>query len=80
MTTKSRESIYGSSVRHSGSARPRLGDRLARVAWNQRMLGFGTFVDGAGGRRILTPGVVKRCRTAVDIFEMSGLRGGTEAR
>jgi hypothetical protein len=43
MGTKSRESIYGSSVRHSAerAAEARVGaDRLACVAWNQRMLGF----------------------------------------
>ena len=43
MGTKSRESIYGSSVRHSAEraaeARKET-DRLACVAWNQRMLGF----------------------------------------
>jgi len=40
--TKSRESIYGSSVRHSAerAAEARKdADRLACVAWNQRMLG-----------------------------------------
>jgi hypothetical protein len=43
MGTKSRESIYGSSVRHSAerTAEARKeADRLACVAWNQRMLGF----------------------------------------
>jgi hypothetical protein len=43
MGTKSRESIYGSSVRHSAerAAEARKdADRLACVAWNQRMLGF----------------------------------------
>jgi hypothetical protein len=43
MSTKSRERIYGSSVRHSAerAAEARVGaDRLACVAWNQRMLGF----------------------------------------
>jgi hypothetical protein len=43
MGSKSRESIYGSSVRHSAerAAEARKeADRLARVAWNQRMLGF----------------------------------------
>jgi hypothetical protein len=43
MGTKSRESIYGSSVRHSAerAAEARKEpDRLACVAWNQRMLGF----------------------------------------
>jgi hypothetical protein len=43
MGTKSRESIYCSSVRHSAEraaeARKET-DRLACVAWNQRMLGF----------------------------------------
>jgi hypothetical protein len=43
MGTKSRESIYGSSVRHSAEraaeARKEV-DRLACIAWNQRMLGF----------------------------------------
>jgi hypothetical protein len=43
MTTKSRESIYGASVRaaaeRAAQAR-READRLACVAWNQRMLGF----------------------------------------
>ena len=41
MGTKSRESIYGSSIRHSaeraGKAR-KDADRLACVAWNQRMV------------------------------------------
>jgi hypothetical protein len=43
MGTKSRESIYGSSIRHSAerAAEARKeADRLACVAWNQRMLGF----------------------------------------
>jgi hypothetical protein len=43
MGTKSRESIYGSSVRHSAerAAEARKeADRLGCVAWNQRMLGF----------------------------------------
>jgi hypothetical protein len=43
MGTKSRESIYGSSVRNSAerAAEARKeADRLACVAWNQRMLGF----------------------------------------
>jgi hypothetical protein len=43
MGTKSRESIYGSSVRHSAerAAEARKeADHLACVAWNQRMLGF----------------------------------------
>jgi hypothetical protein len=43
ISTKSRESIYGSSVRHSAerAAEARKeADRLACVAWNQRMLGF----------------------------------------
>jgi hypothetical protein len=43
MGTKSRESIYGSSVRHSAerAAEARKeADRLACVAWNQRMLGY----------------------------------------
>lgn len=43
MTTKSRESIYGASVRaaaeRASEARKRA-DRLAVDAWNQRMLGF----------------------------------------
>src|SRR5471030_2619630 len=43
MGTKSRESIFGSSIRHSAerAAEARKeADRLACVAWNQRMLGF----------------------------------------
>jgi hypothetical protein len=43
MGTKSRESIYGSSIRHSGerAAEARKdADRLACVAWSQRMLGY----------------------------------------
>jgi hypothetical protein len=43
MSTKSRESIYGSSIRHSAerAAEARKeADGLACVAWNQRMLGF----------------------------------------
>ena len=43
MGTKSRESIYGGSIRHSAerAAEARKeADRLACVAWNQRMLGF----------------------------------------
>jgi hypothetical protein len=43
MGTKSREKIYGSSIRASAEraaeARKKA-DRLACVAWNQRMLGF----------------------------------------
>lgn len=43
MGTKSRESIYGSSIRHSAErareARTEA-DKLACVAWNQRMLGY----------------------------------------
>src|SRR4051795_5977279 len=43
MTTKSRESIYGASVRaateQAAEAR-RKADRLACEAWNKRMLGF----------------------------------------
>jgi hypothetical protein len=43
MDTKSRESIYGSSVRHSAerAAETRKeAARLACIAWNPRMLGF----------------------------------------
>jgi hypothetical protein len=43
MTTKSRESIYGASVRAAAenAARARkTADRLACEAWNKRMLGF----------------------------------------
>jgi hypothetical protein len=43
MGTKSRESIYGSSIRASAerAAEARKhADRLAREAWNKRMLGF----------------------------------------
>jgi hypothetical protein len=43
MTTKSRESIYGSSIRASAERAKEArkeADRLACVAWNQRMLGF----------------------------------------
>jgi hypothetical protein len=43
MTTKSRESIYGSSIRaaaeRAAHARKQA-DRLAVEAWNKRMLGF----------------------------------------
>jgi hypothetical protein len=41
--TKSRESIYGSTIRQSAERAkeaPREADRLACIAWNQRMLGF----------------------------------------
>jgi hypothetical protein len=43
MGTKSRESIYGSSIRHSAerAAQARKeADRLACDAWNQRMMGY----------------------------------------
>jgi len=43
MSTKSRESIFGASIRASdGRAREarKEADRLACVAWNQRMLGY----------------------------------------
>jgi hypothetical protein len=43
MTTKSRESIYGSSIRASAELAKEArkeADRLACVAWNQRMLGY----------------------------------------
>jgi hypothetical protein len=43
MGTKSRESIYGSSIRVSAERAKEArkeADRLACVAWNQRMLGF----------------------------------------
>jgi hypothetical protein len=47
MTTKSRESIYGSSIRakaeRAAEARKEA-DKLACEAWNMRMLGF----PGAG--------------------------------
>ena len=43
MTTKSRESIYGASIRaaaeRAAEAR-KAADRLACEAWNKRMLGF----------------------------------------
>jgi hypothetical protein len=43
MGTKSRETIYGASIRasaeHAKQARKEA-DRLACVAWNQRMLGY----------------------------------------
>ena len=43
MTTKSRESIYGASIRaaaeQAAEAR-KTADRLACEAWNKRMLGF----------------------------------------
>jgi hypothetical protein len=43
MTTKSRESIYGSSIRASAERAKEArkeADRLACVAWNQRMLRY----------------------------------------
>jgi hypothetical protein len=43
MGTKSRETIYGASVRHSAEVAAearRVADRLACEAWNKRMLGF----------------------------------------
>jgi hypothetical protein len=43
MGTKSRESIYGTSVRASAERAAearKQADRLACEAWNQRMLGF----------------------------------------
>jgi hypothetical protein len=43
MGTRSRESIYGSSVRASAeraNEARKVADRLACEAWNQRMLGF----------------------------------------
>jgi hypothetical protein len=43
MTTKSREAIYGSSIRASAERAKEArkeADRLACVAWNQRMLGY----------------------------------------
>jgi hypothetical protein len=43
MGTKSRESIYGASVRASAERAAearKAADRLACEAWNQRMLGF----------------------------------------
>jgi hypothetical protein len=43
MGTKSRETIYGSSIRASAeraTEERKEGDRLACLAWNQRMLGF----------------------------------------
>jgi hypothetical protein len=43
MTTKSRQSIYGASIRHSAQrAREarKEADRLGCVAWNRRMLGY----------------------------------------
>lgn len=43
MTTKSRENIYGASVRAAAQRAeeaPTTADRLACEAWNQRMLGF----------------------------------------
>jgi hypothetical protein len=43
MTTKSREYLYGSSIKASAEAASharREADKLACVAWNQRMLGY----------------------------------------
>jgi hypothetical protein len=43
MTTKSRQHIYGSSIRASAeraAAARKEADRLACEAWNQRMLGY----------------------------------------
>jgi hypothetical protein len=44
MGTKSRETVYGSSIRASADDRAtearKKADRLACVAWNQRMLGY----------------------------------------
>jgi hypothetical protein len=43
MSTKSRESIYGASIRASAERAKearKVADRLACEAWNQRMLGF----------------------------------------
>jgi ribosomal protein L44E len=43
MTTKSRQSIYGSSIRASAERAKearKVADRLACEAWNQRMLGY----------------------------------------
>lgn len=44
MTTKSREYLFGTSVRMAaqrGAETRKVADRLACEAWNQRMLGFG---------------------------------------
>jgi hypothetical protein len=43
MGTESRESIYGSSIRHSAERAKevrKVADRLACEPWNKRMLGF----------------------------------------
>ena len=43
MGTKSRETIYGASIRHSAEVAAdarKTADRLACEAWNKRMLGF----------------------------------------
>jgi hypothetical protein len=43
MGTKSRETIFGASVRHSAEVAGeacKIADRLACEAWNKRMLGF----------------------------------------
>jgi hypothetical protein len=64
MGTKSREYIYGASIRHSAERAKEARkepDRLACVVWNQRMLGYKRArpaVPGAGGRaqrRLLLP-------------------------
>jgi len=82
MTTKSRETIYGASVRaaaeQAAEAR-RTADRLACEAWNKRMLGFsgtGAAIPNAGRRT--------QCRLPLPRSQMPGLQhasdGGAQHR
>jgi hypothetical protein len=61
MGTKSREAIYGSSIRASAERAAearKQADRLACEAWNQRMLGFrGPAQPSPALGDALTPGI-----------------------
>jgi hypothetical protein len=65
MGTKSRQSISGSSVRHSAerAAEARKeADRLACVAWNQRMLGYKEPAQPSPALGdALNAGIISRC-------------------
>jgi hypothetical protein len=72
MGTKSRQSIYGSSIRHSAerAAEARKeADRLACIAWNQRMLGYKGPAMPSPGDPQAEPTIGKAINGGFDLLE-----------
>ena len=68
MTTKSRESIYGSSIRAAAERATearKQADRLAVEAWNKRMLGF------QGGAERVSAARIQLQQAALSLYNMA---------